>query len=93
MKDKLPPLPKECIYAFSSGLPAAVMSAYYSGDQMREYAEVARQQTAAKCAKICEDLIFPSGLYDSGSAWDCATLDCESAIKARFGLDATEAEK
>jgi hypothetical protein len=56
---------------------------------MREYADVVRQQVAAECAKICEDLETPKWvLRDEHSGYALATFDCEAAIKARFGLDA-----
>lgn len=51
-------------------------------------ADVVCKQTAAKCAKICGDLEAPRpSNWDDLVAYEAATLDCDAAIKARFGLD------
>ena len=58
-------------------------------DRAQAVADVVRKQVAAECAKICEDLPTPVDIYYTDAVvYEIATLDCEAAIKARFGLDA-----
>ncbi len=54
-----------------------------------KYGQACAKEAASECAKICEDIPTPADIKDNsdGRLYEIATLDCESAIKARFGLD------
>ena len=92
LRETLPPMPKDCIYAFSSGLPMAVMSAYYSGDQMREYAVAARRQVAEECAEAFAAEVESWSEMRKAGLLGAIKRKGVAAIKARYGLDARGAK-
>jgi hypothetical protein len=56
-----------------------------------ETAQAVRKQVATECAKLCEDLPPSENAdYCDAGMHAIATLDCEAAIKAWFGLDVVQ---
>ena len=51
---------------------------------LERFAELVRADEREACAKVCDDLPAPERMsLDNESLYECATLDCADAIRAR----------
>ena len=64
----------EAVYTWPKGIT----------EEIERFAELVRADEREACAKVCEDLPAPERMsLDSESFYECVTLDCADAIRAR----------